>query len=205
MAAHPTRVQFNLTNPARPFNLLKKWYEKAEGSGYEDPNGMTLATATPDGNPSARIVLLKQVVDDGLIFFTNRQSQKGEELEANPKAAVVLWWPELHRQIRVTGSVSHVTEDVSDAYFNSRPRGYRLGAWASKQSQAIPNKFAMEKAFLRLRKTYKGKDVPRPPHWGGYLLKASKIEFWELRVNRLHDRQCFKKNGDDWTSKKLYP
>ena len=205
MSNFPTLVHFLYTTRARPYRLLQKWYEKAQASGLESPNGMTLASATTDGCPSARIVLLKQVVDEGLVFFTNYKSRKGEELDANPQAAVVLWWPELNRQIRVTGKVIHTSADVSDAYFDSRPRAYRLGAWASKQSQPMPDRLSLVKAFARVSAKYKGRPVPRPPYWGGYLLQPEVIEFWEMRASRLHDRQQFVKDGDGWRLRRLYP
>ena len=205
MAEKIPLVHFNLTQRSRPYTLLRKWYEKAESNKYEAANAMTLATCSPDGHPSARIVLLKQVVDDGLVFFTNYNSRKGRDLETNPHAAIVFWWPELNRQIRVRGAVVHTSDDVSDAYFESRPRGYQLGAWASKQSEVLPDRFALSKSFLKLREKYKRKAVPRPPHWGGYLLQPEAFEFWELRVNRLHERRHFVKEGDTWVLQRLYP
>ncbi len=198
-------VQFNYTSAERPYRLLQKWYDKAQASGMAAPNGMTLASATPDGRPSARIVLLKQVIDEGLVFFTNYSSRKGRELEANPHAALVMWWPDLNRQIRVTGPVVHTSDEVSDAYFNSRPRSYRLGAWASKQSEAMADRLSLAKAFVKVRERYKRQEVPRPPHWGGYLLQPEAFEFWEERVNRLHERQQFLKDGNGWTLRRLYP
>ncbi len=206
MSTQAPLVQFHFKTREEPFRLFRKWYQKAESTGATDaPNGMTLATCTPDGDPSARIVLLKQVLDEGFVFFTNYASHKGADLDANPRAAIVLWWPDLKRQVRVTGSIVRTSAEVSDAYYQSRPLTYRLGAWASKQSQVLPERLALAKAFVKLRKKYKNRDVPRPPHWGGFILQPERFEFWEERASRLHERRVFTRDGDAWTLNRLYP
>ena len=189
-----------------PFKQFEKWFGEAAAAQPTEPNAMTLATATKDGLPSARMVLLKGFDDLGFVFFTNYESQKGRELEENPQAALVFYWPELERQVRVTGEVSRVTREESEAYFQSRPVGSRLGAWASHQSQVIPNREALEKRLEELTNNYQGRDIPLPPYWGGYRLTPRVIEFWQGRPNRLHDRLRYTRQGDGrWLIERLSP
>ncbi len=174
--------------PAEPLALFAAWMAAAVDAGLREPNAMTLATATPDGRPSARVVLLKGVDARGLAFYTNYQSRKGQELAANPWAALCFWWGPLERQVRIEGPVEPLPAAESDAYFQSRPRGSRLGAWVSQQSAVIPGRAQLEARLAALEQEYAGSDPPRPPHWGGYLLVPQMVEFWQGGPHRLHDR-----------------
>jgi pyridoxamine 5'-phosphate oxidase len=167
---------------------------------------MTLATATPDGRPSARAVLLKGIDARGFAFFTNYESRKGRELDANPCAALVLLWIPLQRQVRVTGSVARLDAEESDAYFATRPRGSQLGAWASEQSRPLPDRVELERRWEAVDERYGGGAVPRPPHWGGYRVEPDEIEVWQGRANRLHDRFAYTRTPDGgWTHVRLQP
>lgn len=190
---------------ASPVRQLQKWLKEAVDANVLEPSAMTLATATPDGTPSARIVLLKGVEERGLTFFTNYESQKGSELRDNPRAALVFFWPELERQVRVGGAVSKVSPGETEQYFHSRPRGSQIGAWASRQSSVIANRDAIERAVEGAEATFNGKDVPVPPYWGGYLLAPSRFEFWQGRANRLHDRIRFDRTPAGWNVERLSP
>ena len=172
---------------ATAIQQFSRWWEEAVTSQIDEVNAMTLATATPDGIPSARIVLLKSFDEAGFTFFTNYNSAKGKMLEDNAKAALVFFWKELERQIRIEGNVSKLNSEDSDAYFNSRPVGSRIGAWASPQSQVIPSRHVLEHNVEKYVEQFK-EGIPRPPHWGGYVVKPAKVEFWQGRSNRLHDR-----------------
>ncbi len=187
-----------------PFSFFIKWFDEAQESEIADVNAMTLATATADGIPDARMVLLKGLDDDGsFVFYTNYNSHKGEELLANPYAALVFYWKELERQVRVTGHVEKTSELDSDAYFNSRPLGSRIGAMASLQSQKIASRSIIEKKVKAIE--FDGK-VERPKHWGGFKVIPSKIEFWQGRSSRLHDRIVFEKNENaEWEKYRLAP
>lgn len=165
---------------------------------------MALATVSADGAPSVRFVLLKLIDDRGVEFFTNYESRKGRELALHPRAALAVLWKPLHRQVRLEGPVEKLTPEESDAYFATRSRGSQLGAWASQQSEAIPDRDWLEARLADLEARYPG-EVPRPPHWGGYRLVPSVIEFWEGRPNRLHDREEWARSGDEWTSRRLSP
>ena len=192
--------------PENPVEMVRAWFaHAAEHSGLPNPNAMVLATSNPAGKPSARVVLEKGFDERGVTFFTNRQSHKGCELTENPTAAVVFHWDTLERQLRIEGKVTEVDDEESDAYFNSRPRGSRLGAWASRQSTPIEHRRELDQRQAELERTYEGKDVPRPPHWGGYRISLDRIEFWQGRPSRLHDRLVYVANGDDWTIQRLQP
>jgi len=176
------------------------------GNPPVDVNAMTLATADKQGKPSARVVLLKGVDERGFIFFTNYESRKAQELTENPQAALVFYWPDLERQVCVAGQVSRLAREESEAYFITRPRGSRLAAWASKQSETVRDRAALEEKWKQLEKQYPGQEVPMPPYWGGYVLSPDRIEFWQGRANRLHDRFRFTKNPDkSWQIERLSP
>jgi pyridoxamine 5'-phosphate oxidase len=189
-----------------PLERVRRWYEEAVAVGLFEPDAMALATATPDGMPSVRIVLLKGIDERGLRFFTNYGSRKGRELDANPRAAVTLHWATMHRAVRAEGAVERLTEEESDAYFASRVRESRLGAWASRQGAPIPDRGTLEAAFADAAARYPGENVPRPDYWGGYRLVPSAIELWQGRPNRLHDREHFVREPDgSWRSERLSP
>jgi len=190
---------------ADPLAQFSKWFEEAVSAGIEEPNAMTLATATPDGAPSARIVLLKGVDARGFTFFTNYESRKGRELAANPRAALVFHWQPLHRQVRVTGTVAQVSAEESDAYYNVRPLEARLGAWASHQSQPLPSRAALEAQFENFRREHASRMPERPPYWGGFRLIPNEIEFWQGRPHRLHDRLLYQRAGEAWQMVRLAP
>ena len=191
--------------PDDPFLQFNRWFADAGEKEGSDVNGMTLATATPEGVPSARIVLLKGV-DTGFLFFTNYDSRKGEELEKNPHAALVFWWPSLNRQVRIEGKVEQISSEESNDYFNSRPRGSRIGAIASPQSQVIDSREFLEERVAEVGKTYSEEEqMPRPTQWGGYRLLPEKIEFWQGRESRLHDRIRYRIEGEKWVKERLAP
>jgi len=189
-----------------PFRQFAAWFTDAQAANIPDPNAMTVATATPDGRPSARIVLLKEYDERGFVFYTNYESRKGHELTENPVAALVFFWPALERQIRVTGEVARVSRDETDRYFRSRPRGSRLGAWASRQSAVIADRAEVEDQLHSLDQQYPGDDIPTPPHWGGYRVAPDAFEFWQGRPSRLHDRLRYTRQPDgSWRIDRLAP
>ena len=188
-----------------PFALFHAWFAAAVSAGLPDPNAFTLATATPDGRPSARVVLLKHLDDRGFTFFTNYQSRKAGELAANPHAAMVFLWDGLERQVRVEGTAEVVTAEESDAYFRVRPVGSRLGAWASPQSRVIPSREHLERLMAEAGEAFAGGDPPRPPHWGGYRVVPAVVEFWQGRPSRLHDRVRFRRAAGGWERERLAP
>jgi pyridoxamine 5'-phosphate oxidase len=185
---------------------FQKWFAEARAVAIHEPNAMTLATAGADGQPSARIVLLKEVGEDGFVFYTNYGSRKGLELAGNPRAAVVFYWPELRRQVRVTGRVKKTARSEAERYFHTRPRGAQLGAWASQQSSVIVDRGILEERLRQLEAKYAGKTIPLPAGWGGYRLCPDSIEFWQGGLNRLHDRLRYVKGRSGrWAIERLSP
>lgn len=192
--------------PPDPIALVARWFAEAQAAGLHQADAMTLATATPDGRPSARVVLLKGVEASGFAFFTNYESRKGRELEANPRAALVLLWTPLQRQVRVTGVVARLSAEESDAYFATRPRGSQLGAWASHQSRPLARREQLDERWSALDARYGGEPIPRPPHWGGYRVEPDEIEVWQGRANRLHDRFAYARTAaGGWDRVRLQP
>jgi pyridoxamine 5'-phosphate oxidase len=194
------------TVDSTPIDLFRRWFDEAIASGSRLPDAMTLATATKDGKPSARMVLLKQVDDRGFVFYTNYRSSKARELEENPQAALVFYWTQLDRQVRVEGSIERVSPAESDDYFKTRPRESQLGAAASPQSEVIESREILEKNFRELDELYRDRPIDRPAHWGGYRLTPERIEFWQNRTGRLHDRILYERQANgSWTIKRLAP
>lgn len=192
--------------PADPLALFADWYTAARASDMREPTAMTLATVDPDGTPSARIVLLKGFDAAGFRFYTNYDSRKGQALAAYPHAALVFWWEALERQVRIRGPVRKLDSAASDAYFERRSRGSQIGAHASLQSQALPNRAALERRLADTEARFADQTVPRPPHWGGYVVAPKSIEFWQARRNRLHDRLRYHRDHDDvWEIERLSP
>jgi pyridoxamine 5'-phosphate oxidase len=191
---------------ADPIELFQAWLEIAEEAGIHEPNAIALATATAEGVPSVRMVLLKGIDERGFVFFTNYESRKASEIEANPHAGLCIHWPVLERQIRVTGSVTRISEEESYAYFRSRGRGSRLGAWASRQSQPLPDRAELEGRVREMKERFQGDEVPLPPYWGGYRIVPDQIEFWQGKADRLHERLVFSRPvGGVWGTERLYP
>lgn len=188
-----------------PFALFDAWYAEARTTELNDSNAMALATVDAAGQPSVRMVLLKGHGPDGFVFYTNREGRKAGELAAVPKAALLFHWKSLRRQIRIEGAVSHVTDAESDAYFASRSRDSQLGAWASDQSRPLDSRATFEARFEEMRARFDGGDVPRPPHWGGYRVTPQRIEFWQDREHRLHERRVFTRADTGWDEGMLYP
>jgi pyridoxamine 5'-phosphate oxidase len=192
---------------ADPFVMFAAWFAQAVETALPEPNAMTLATAAPDGTPSARVVLLKAVDAAGFVFFTDYRSRKGVELAANPKAALVFHWQELERQVRVVGSVSRIPDAESDAYYRTRPLGSRFGAWASEQSAVLRSRAELEGRLAAVEARHPDGDVPRPSHWGGFRVSPVEVEFWQGRESRLHDRLRYRRAGgdDSWMVERLSP
>ena len=188
-----------------PLALFAEWFREAEDAGVDVPETMTLATADSDGAPSARMVLLKGADEDGFVFYSGYVSRKAGELERNPQAALVFYWRPLGKQVRVEGRVERVSEAESAAYFATRPRASQLAAWASQQSKPLTGREELDRRYAELEREYDGRDVPLPPHWGGFRLRPDAIEFWQHRDNRLHDRIRYTRAREGWGSQLLYP
>ena len=188
-----------------PFALFRTWFDQALAAGIAEPNAFVLATANEHGVPAARLVLLKALDDRGFTFFTNYDSRKGREMDANPHVAMVFPWHALERQVRIEGTVEKVTAAESDEYFANRPLGSRLGAWASAQSAVIPDREFLERRHAELKEKYPDGNVPRPPNWGGYRVLPTAIEFWQGRPSRLHDRILFTRRNGTWIKERLAP
>lgn len=194
-----------MSEPSDPIDHFRDWLAEAKESEPNDPNAVAVATVGPDGMPSLRMVLLKDVDHDGFVFYTNYESQKGSELLAHPKAALCFHWKSLRRQVRVEGMVERVSDAEADAYFASRPRDSRIGAWASDQSRPMEGRFELEKRVAKFAARYAIGEVPRPPHWSGFRIVPSRIEFWRDRPFRLHERLNFIRESDGWRTEVLYP
>jgi pyridoxamine 5'-phosphate oxidase len=189
-----------------PIEQFRRWYRAAEEAQQPQPEGMALATTTPDGAPSLRMVLLKGVDALGFVFFTNYDSRKGAELAANPRAALLFYWQCLSRQVRIEGPIERVSRAESEAYYRTRPRDARLGAWASRQSAVIPNRDVLDRRLAELAEQYPDDNVPLPPYWGGFRVLPDSLEFWQSRPNRLHDRLRYVRRADDsWRVERLSP
>jgi pyridoxamine 5'-phosphate oxidase len=191
---------------ANPLEQFRRWLDEAVDARLHEPLAMTLATTSLEGKPAARMVLLRGFDERGFAFYSNRASRKGRELEASPHAALVFYWAELDRQVRIDGKVEWTSDAESDAYFQSRPRGHQLSAWASSQSEIIAGRAFLEREMAELTARYEGKEIPRPPHWGGYRIVPNTIEFWQGRPNRLHDRLLYSREANGtWRRQRLSP
>ncbi|MDH5643183.1 MAG: pyridoxamine 5'-phosphate oxidase [Gemmatimonadota bacterium] len=188
-----------------PIVLFREWFEAAKRGGLFLPEAMTLATSTSDGKPSARMVLLKEIDSKGFVFFTNYESRKSKEITDNPNGALVFHWGILERQVRVEGKVEKISQEQSDAYFRTRPRGSQIGAWASSQSSPLDSPTTLAERFDEYEKKFQGQEVPLPDFWGGYRLIPERIEFWQGRLNRLHDRLVYERGEGTWSISRVYP
>ena len=191
--------------PEDPFELFAVWLAEAEATGMTDPNAVTVATSGADGRPSARTVLLRGFGPDGFYFYTNRTSLKGRQLAENPRAEMLFFWREMGRQILIHGNVTEASDADSDAYFASRARESQIGAWASEQGTVIPDRTTLEERVAYFTEKFEGEPVPRPPHWGGYIVAPYAIEFWQAGDFRLHDRFVYSRDGGDWALERLSP
>jgi pyridoxamine 5'-phosphate oxidase len=188
-----------------PIVQFHEWFEKVIDADLHEPNAMIVATASTDGKPSARTVLLKGYDERGFVFYTNYEGRKADEIEANPMCALLFYWGELERQVRIEGRASRLSGEESDAYFAGRPRGSRLGAWASEQSRPVEDRSVLEERVRALEAEYEGLEIPRPPFWGGYRVEPEEIEFWQGRENRLHDRLVYRREDGAWRIERLQP
>ncbi len=205
--AQPGTVQIEdeLRGPAEPLALFRAWFDEAQRSEPNDPDAMALATADADGRPAVRMILLKGFDAQGFVFYTNVESRKGQELAANSQAALLFHWKSLRRQVRIEGPVTPVSDAEADAYFASRPRAHRIGAWASQQSRPLSGRFELEKLVARYAAKFHIGPIPRPPFWSGYRLAHRTLEFWRSSRFRLHDRLIYRRTGDGWTTERLFP
>lgn len=188
-----------------PVAEFARWFAEAQTAAVDEPNAMMLATATSDGRPSARVVLLKGFDERGFVFFTDYRSRKGVELEANPRAALAFHWGEVERQVRIEGRVTRTTREESELYYRTRPLGSRLGAWASHQSRPIASRDVLEAGLREIERRFAGTEVPLPPHWGGYRVRPELFEFWQGRESRLHDRIRYLREGERWRVERVSP
>ena len=192
--------------PPTPFILFKDWFDEVQSKGKEqETNAMTLSTQQPDGGVASRVVLLKEVSDEGFVFYTNYNSSKGQSIEHNNQVCISFFWQSLERQVIIQGTATKLPSEASDQYFQSRPRGSQIGAHVSNQSEVIENRFTLEKRLKFLEDQYKNKPIPRPTHWGGYVVSPHSIEFWQGRTNRLHDRLVYIQKSSTWVIKRLSP
>jgi pyridoxamine 5'-phosphate oxidase len=190
---------------ADPIRQFARWLDEAGKVGLKEPLAMTLATADAEGRPAARVVLLRGVDARGFAFYTNYESRKGQDLLVNPRAALAFYWDALDRQVRITGPVERVSAEESDAYFATRHRGSQLAAWASPQSAVVADRAALDARYREMEERFAGREIPRPPHWGGYRVVPEVIEFWQARPNRFHDRLRYRREGDRWILERLAP
>lgn len=188
-----------------PVQQFERWFADAEGADILEPTAMVLATVDAGGQPSARVVLFKGWYEGGLCFYTNYASRKGEALAANPLAAATFWWDRIERSVRFEGRVQKLPESVSEQYFHTRPRGSQIGAWTSQQSQVVDSRESLDARLAETERRYAEAEVPLPPHWGGYALVPERVEFWQGRLNRLHDRLCYRRQGGVWRLERLEP
>lgn len=211
MSLRDRRIQYETAGLDRkdlnddPIAQWTRWYDEAAAAGVAEPNAMTIATVDPDGAPDARVVLARGADERGFVFYSNTLSVKGQQLDHRPVASAVFAWLDLHRQVRVRGVVTRVSDAESDAYFASRPRGSQIGAWASPQSQPIADRSALERLVEAQTRAFEGGDVPRPEYWGGWVLHPVTMEFWQGRPSRLHDRFRYERDDDRWTITRLAP
>ena len=187
-----------------PVEMFRRWLHDAVRAGIHEPNAMVVATVSAEGRPSARMVLLKGL-DEGFVFYTNYDSRKGREVAANPELALLFPWHDLQRQVRVEGSASRVSEEESRAYFSTRPRASQLGAWASPQSDQVPSRAELQASYEEVERRFADRDVPLPPHWGGFRVHPDVVEFWQGRRGRMHDRLVYRRTADGWTTARLAP
>jgi pyridoxamine 5'-phosphate oxidase len=201
-----SKARLNIEETAEdPIEQFQQWFREAQEAKVHEVNAMNLSTASADGRPSSRIVLLKEITEKGFAFYTNYESSKGRQIAENPFAAITFFWPELERQVRLEGRVEKISAELSDEYFSSRPRASQLGAWASPQSREIPDRKILEEREKSYKEKFGQGPIPRPPHWGGYELIPDHVEFWQGRPSRLHDRLVYEKDVSGWVRKRLAP
>lgn len=188
-----------------PILQFEKWFKEAVDTHVNEPNAMTVSTATKEGKPSSRILLLRNFNEEGFVFYTNYTSRKGIEIMNNPNCSLLFFWPELERQVRIEGLLQKQTDAESDLYFQTRPRGSKLGAWASEQSKIITSRDVLDQEYEKISVKYPGENIPRPPFWGGFVLKPVSIEFWQGRPSRLHDRILYTRENSNWKIERLAP